>query len=188
MLEEKPYISVPEAARICGVSRATMWNWVKSGKVDAFVTPGGHYRIKREDAGRIFSDEVVSADLPRSDKTILVVDDDPSIRKIFHVKLARYGYRVVTAENGFEAGAIIYRHKPDLVLLDLFMEGIDGFEVCKTIKSDPTLKHIKVLAFSGVDIPEVHSRIIQAGADAFFFKGTDFNVALEQIQHLLAHG
>jgi excisionase family DNA binding protein len=186
MPEEKRYLSIPEAAKACGVSRATMWKWVKSGKIDAFATPGGHYRIRREDADRIVGNHVAVRKVEPPGTTILVVDDNPAIRKIFKVKLTRIGYRVVTAESGFEAGAIIYSLKPDLVLLDLFMEGIDGFEVCRTIKSDPTLTHIKVLAFSGVDIPEVHSRLQKAGADGFFPKGTDFNHALEQIQRLLA--
>ena len=186
MAQTKPFISIPEAAKICGVSRATMWKWVKSGKVDAFTTPGGHHRIRQEAVDRILNDKAGAPPGERSAGTILVVDDAPGIRKIFKARLAKHGYRVITAENGFEAGTIIYREKPDLVLLDLFMEGIDGFEVCRTIKSDPILRHIKVLAISGVDIPEVRSRIIKAGADGFFSKGNDINDTIGAIRRLLA--
>ena len=146
---KEEFFSIPKAAKRCGVSRATMWNWVKSGKVDAFVTPGGHNRIRREEMDRLLAENGFSGESRSTVKRILVVDDDPKVRKLFELRLERQGFEVVSAKNGFEAGVILSEKKPDLVLLDLFMEGIDGFEVCRTIKTDSNLEKIKILAISG---------------------------------------
>lgn len=162
-----------------------MWSWVKTGRVNTFVTPDGRHRIRRKTIERIVSTGDAADDGDGTRKTVLVVDDDPSIRKLFKRRLERRGYRAVTAANGFEAGVFVYRQKPDLVLLDLFMEGVDGFEVCRTIKHDPTLKHIQVLALSGVDTPEIHKRVFREGADGFFSKRIDLKCVLDHIDALL---
>ena len=65
---------------------------------------------------------------------ILVVDDDPTVRKIFQRRLSRNGYRVETAENGFKTGIVVSQQKPDLVLLDLTMPGLGGLEALEAIK------------------------------------------------------
>ena len=185
MITKQAFYSIPAAAQMCGVSRATMWNWVKSGKVDAFVTPGGHSRIRREEMDRLLEANGFARDEKPVQKRILIVDDDPAVRKVIGLRLDREGYRVTTAENGFEAGIMVSQQRPDLVLLDLFMEGIDGFEVCRTIKSDDNLKPIKVLAISGVNDDEIEQRILAEGADGFLSKQARFETVLSRIKTLL---
>jgi len=185
MSEDRAYYSIPEAARTCGVSRATMWNWVKSGKINAFVTPGGHHRIRCEEMDRLVKANGFVRETPAAPKSILIVDDDPTVRKIFQHKLERAGYQVATAANGFDAGVLVSLRHPDLVLLDLFMEGVDGFEVCRTIKTNPDMQKTKVLAISGVNDEATQSRILAEGADGFIAKDTDLKTLLERIQALL---
>ena len=185
MKETPAFYSIPAAAKMCGVSRATMWNWVKSGKVAAFVTPGGHSRIRREEMELLLEANGFARNEKAVQKRILIVDDDPAVRKTIGLMLDREGYRVTTTENGFEAGVMASQQRPDLILLDLFMEGIDGFEVCRTIKSDDNLKQIKVLAISGVHEDQIEQRILDEGADAFLPKHTRFETLLSRIKALL---
>jgi CheY-like chemotaxis protein len=93
---------------------------------------------------------------------------------------------VLSAANGFEAGEMVYRHWPDLVLLDLFMEGIDGFEVCRKIKTDAEGRQIKVLAISGHEGGDIKTRILGEGADAFLPKTAGVEAVMAVIDSLLA--
>lgn len=88
-------------------------------------------------------------------KKILIVDDEPDVLKIIGFRLKKAGYEILTATNGKEALELAWKEKPDLMLLDLRMPVMDGYETCKIIKSDETLKKIPVIfltASSGVTI------------------------------------
>ena len=80
-------------------------------------------------------------------KLILFVDDEPDIVRLVIFRLKKAGYRVMTAETGEEALKLISR-KPDLVLLDLRLPDIDGYEICRRIKADPNYKEIPVIFFT----------------------------------------
>lgn len=187
MKAKQAFYSVPEAAKICGVSRATMWNWVKSGKVAAFATPGGHHRIRREEMARLMAGGPSGSAPPPapSGKRLLIVDDDATVRTVYERRLGRLGYEVLCAANGFEAGVLTSQRRPDLVLLDLFMEGIDGFEVCRTIKQDPELKRIRILAISGAGGTDLEARILAEGADGFLPKSAGVAAIQVAIETLL---
>ena len=86
-----------------------------------------------------------------TDKVILVVDDSPTVRKIVKVTLAKMGCQVVMAKDGLEALAKIEDEKPDLILLDIIMPRMDGYQVCGLIKKKPHYKHIPVIMLSGKD-------------------------------------
>ncbi len=185
MISNTDYYSIPQAAKLCGVDRTTMWNWVKSGDIEAFVTPGGHHRIQRSTIERLRSSRPKTTKKIEQSPAVLVVDDDSAVRDTFSYGLARKNYRVETAADGFQAGIKILQFKPDLVLLDLFMEGIDGFEVCRTIKQNPELKSIKVLVLTGQDTPENRSRVFKEGADGYLPKTSDFKTVVKQIEYFL---
>jgi DNA-binding response OmpR family regulator len=70
-------------------------------------------------------------------KTILVVDDEPSIGRVVQFKLQQEGFRVAVATDGLEGLAKVKEEKPDLILLDLMMPGMDGFEVCRRLRASP---------------------------------------------------
>jgi DNA-binding response OmpR family regulator len=78
-------------------------------------------------------------------KKILVVDDDSNISELISVNLRAAGYDVLNAENGQEALVAVILHKPDLVVLDIMMPQVDGWEVCKYIRDNSELEHIKII-------------------------------------------
>jgi two-component system, cell cycle response regulator len=101
---------------------------------------------------------------------VLVVDDIVANVRLLEAKLSAEYFDVVTAMNGLDALDAIQRTKPDIVLLDVMMPGIDGIEVCKRIKSNPLSQHIPIVMVTALDQPEDRVRGLEAGADDFLTK------------------
>jgi two-component system, cell cycle response regulator len=101
---------------------------------------------------------------------VLVVDDILANVRLLEAKLTAEYFDVVTAMNGLDALETIQRTKPDIVLLDVMMPGIDGIEVCKRIKADPATQHIPVVMVTALDQPDDRVRGLEAGADDFLTK------------------
>lgn len=101
---------------------------------------------------------------------VLVVDDLIANVRLLEAKLQAEYFEVVTAMNGLDALDAVARVKPDIVLLDVMMPGIDGFEVCTRIKSNPATAHIPVIMVTALDQPEDRIKGLKAGADDFLTK------------------
>lgn len=117
-------------------------------------------------------------------KKILIVDDDPQIQETLTTILSAHQYETEVASSGFEAGAKVMKFEPGLILLDLIMPEMSGFEVCRLIKKDPDTSHIKILALTGYDTKENRDRIMEAGADAYVAKPVLMNTLLRHIENL----
>lgn len=198
-MKEKDYFTIPEAADFCFVARTTMWRWVKSGKIKASTTLGGQHRIRKNDLqaalaekgvyplpGNGENQQTAISEINSSQKKILIVDDDSSIRKMLIKILELSGLQTDVAADGFEAGVKLVQFNPDLVLLDLYMPGMDGFEVCKRIKENPSTSRIRVLAVTGHDTEENRARIMKAGADAYMAKPLQTGKLLQEVEVLLS--
>ena len=187
LLMAKDILTIPEAARYCAVDRVTMWRWVKSGNMKVSVTPGNHHRILKEDLESFLIDNgmypLAYKNFPRN--SILIVDDDPAVRKVLSKSFFNLKYRTEVAEDGFEAGIKLMQFKPDLIILDLMMPEMDGFEVCRKIKTDPAISHIKILVLTGYGTEENRERVIKAGADDFLVKPVEIDVLVRHIGELL---
>ena len=118
-------------------------------------------------------------------KKILIVDDDPRILEMFTTMLSAHQYETEVASSGFEAGAKVMKFKPGLIILDLIMPEISGFEVCRLIKKDPDTSHIKILAITGYDTEENRDRIMEAGADGYLAKPVVMDTLLQHVENLL---
>ncbi len=101
---------------------------------------------------------------------VLVVDDILANVRLLEAKLTAEYFDVITAMNGIDAVETVQRAKPDIVLLDVMMPGIDGIEVCRRIKNNPATQHIPVIMVTALDQPEDRVRGLEAGADDFLTK------------------
>ncbi len=118
--------------------------------------------------------------------TILVVDDSPLATKIMSTLFAREGYQVLTAESGEQALAQLDRTVPDLVVTDIMMPGMDGYELCHQIRARPRLRGIPVLAITTVTALEAKLRGFEVGVDDFVPKNTPAQELLARVEALLA--
>ena len=104
---------------------------------------------------------------------VLVVDDIAANVALLEAKLTAEYFDVITAGNGIDALKIAETEKPDIILLDVMMPGMDGFEVCRRLKDDPELMHVPVIMVTALDQPSDRVRGLNAGADDFLTKPVD---------------
>ena len=178
-MTKKAVFTTFEAAKLCHVSPLSIINWVNAGRLPAFRTPGGHRRIRREDLLLFMRDNglPIPEEMQQGSgrRKVLIVDDEPSIRELLaeHLSTRNSPYEVSTAADGFEAGRLVATFRPDVVLLDLRMPGVDGFQICRTIKADPGTASTVVIAMTGYYSPETEARVLECGAVRCFAKPLD---------------
>ncbi len=103
-------------------------------------------------------------------KNILIVDDEPNAVVPIQFLMEQQGYRVMVAERGEDALDLIYQYKPDLVLLDIMLPGINGFEVCEIVRLNPEYRSIKIIFLTALGREEQVARGLALGADAYITK------------------
>jgi putative two-component system response regulator len=118
--------------------------------------------------------------------TILIVDDDPAFRNLLAGLLRPQGFEIVTAGDGHEALEEFARREPDLVLLDVQMPRMGGFEVCRHLKQNPETRLTPVVLVTGLAATEDRIQGIEAGANEFLSKPVDRNELLARVRSLLA--
>jgi len=187
MSSEKEFLTIPQAAKFCSIGRVTFWRWVKSGHVKVSVTPGGHHRVLKEDLESFMIEKgMIDSSMQKSPKKkILIVDDDKNILEAFQECLSSHNFQTDIAQNGFEAGIKVMEFKPDLIILDLVMPEIDGFEVCHIIKKTPATKHIKIIVLTGYNTEENKDLVNGLGADLFLGKPIEEDLLLGHIKKIL---
>jgi len=180
-----------DIAKILDIVPGTVANWVDSGKLRAFSTPGGHRRITREDLLVFLKKN--SMPVPETlgeagnRRRILVVEDDEKFLKLVVRALrSENEYEVFTATDGFQAGQMVEGKRPDLVVLDIMLPDINGFKVCELIKAKN--RKTRVIAVTGYDSEEVRKKIIEAGADAYLIKPFQFKTLFGHMESFLAEG
>jgi two-component system, cell cycle response regulator len=115
---------------------------------------------------------------------VLVVDDIPANVKLLEARLSAEYFEVLTAYSGREALDILSRERADVVLLDVMMPGMDGFEVCRRIKADAKTQHIPVIMVTALDQPSDKVQGLEAGADDFLTKPVDDVALITRVKNL----
>ncbi|MGI9589867.1 MAG: PleD family two-component system response regulator [Myxococcota bacterium] len=118
---------------------------------------------------------------------VLVVDDVRASLAMLESQLLSEYLEVATASSGSEALQILPRFRPDVVLLDVVMPGMDGFEVCRRIKSTPETSHVPVVMVTGRDTPELRVRALEVGAEDFLSKPVDPEAMVAQVRSLVRY-
>ena len=116
--------------------------------------------------------------------TILIVDDDDLNREVLDAYLSLEGYSVLITGSGHKAIDITQAKQPDLVLLDVHLPDLNGIEVCRFLKSNPTTRHIPIMIITGLSDWETRQQAKDASVDLFFprpFDGDDFTEAVKNI-------
>ena len=116
---------------------------------------------------------------------ILLVDDEPSIVKMIGTRLEVEGYDVLVAVDGQEALDKATTQTPDLIILDLMLPKLNGFEVCSRLKHDQQARQIPIIIFTGKGNEEDEQRCRESGADAFLSKAAGKGILMEQVKMLL---
>ena len=183
-------LTVFKASKQCNVSPKTIINWIESGHITAYKTVGGHRRIKKTDLVAFMTKQgiPIPEDTPVEERTrILVVDDDPIIVETIVQSLEEdeHDYEVISASDGFEAGIQVSHFKPHLLILDIMMPDIKGYEVCQKIKGNEETKDIKIIVLSAYLDEEKFKKMKEHGADVCFSKPLPLPQLKEEVARLL---
>jgi excisionase family DNA binding protein len=182
--------TVFQASQYCKVSPQTIINWIDAGHFKAYKTPGGHRRINIKDLEFFMQKQGIPIPKDKIEDTrkrILVVDDDPIIVESIVQSLEEdeNDYEVISASDGFEAGLQVNHFKPNILILDIMMPDIKGFEVCKKIKTNPDTKDTKIIVLSAYLDEEKFNKMKEHGADVCFSKPLPLSQLKQEVSRLL---
>ena len=182
-------LSTMQVAERCGVHYTTVRRWILEGNLPAYETPGGHLRVLREDVDAFLESRKLRGKVNLSGTLrVLVVDDDRTFRESAVEFLGREpNMEVREAADGFVAGRLVSEFQPHVVLLDLLMPGVDGFEVCRNIKHSPRSRQTRVLVLTGFPTGENIRKAQESGADLCLAKPVGLDKLRDTILRL-AHG
>ena len=187
----KKALTTYDVAEHCQVTPRTVIQWVNDGKLKAYRTPGNHSRVQMEDFLnflRKYNMPLPLESIPKTNnKRVLIVDDDKSMVDAIHRTLKRERtYDLEIAYDGFEAGQKLSDFKPDLIVLDIKMPGLDGYQLCSRIRNNPKNQNVRILLISGVIGPKEVSQIRKSGADDYLEKPFANKALKEKIEDLLS--
>lgn len=118
---------------------------------------------------------------------VLIVDDNDANRSMMVDVLGHWGYRTVEAAQGMEAVAVAHEALPDIILLDVMLPGMNGYEVCRQLKQSGQLERVPIVMLTVLDDSEARTRAINVGADLFVSKPPNYKELHKNIASLLAH-
>ena len=122
-------------------------------------------------------------------KKVLIVDDEPSIIVATQFLMEQNGYETLVAFSGEEAMEAVVQHRPDLILLDIMLPVVDGFEVCQRVRENPDWKDIRIVLVSALGSEANVTKGLDLGADAYVTKPFSNALLIAQVKELLeCHG
>jgi len=157
------FVSTREAANLLGVALRTAQLWVESGVLRAWKTAGGHRRILRSSVDAVLAARRESVKGPASGPAafkVVVVEDEPALLKLYQLKFADWGLPIelITATNGFEGLIRIGETRPQLLITDLNMPGMDGFRMIRSLRNSTEFRDLKIVAVTALGKAEIADR------------------------------
>jgi len=182
---EPDWLTLGQAAKYLGAAQSTIRKWSDDGRVRAFYTPGGHRRYRRGDLEDFLNRSSPSGST-NGGPVVLIVDDDERLREYVRVNLEMEGYAVHEAASAEEGLRILEESTPDLVLLDVMMPQMDGWEMLKRVQERHGAGTIPVVMFSGKIDEAAADEATSRGAQGFIGKPFNPQELIEQTKQLLA--
>jgi two-component system cell cycle response regulator DivK len=133
-------------------------------------------------------DDTMTELRPGAGRTVLLVEDNLHNRRIFAGILQHYGYQVQEAVNGAEAVALARSAAPDIILMDLSLPVLDGWEATRQIKADPELRRIPIIALTAHAMSGDDGRALEAGCDGYLSKPISPKKVVAAVQRVLEGG
>jgi len=190
MNAENELLTTGDIAKYCQVSPVTVFRWIKAGKLKAYTTPGGHYRVRKADFRKFLEATgmpILEDFFPPQARRILVVDDDSAsvelITKTLQEKHPDWEFAV--AHDAFEAGLQLAAFRPHLLILDLHVSQFGGAQICRTIKEAPEWQNTCILGVAEARSENVLQQALNSGADGGLMRPLEPATLLEKVQELL---
>ena len=189
MINKKEFTTY-DVSRICGVSMPTIIGWIEQDKLKAYKTVGGHRRVRRNDLTDFLKAHKMPVPeelAPAGRLRILIVDDDLSLVNLMVRSLNGWEekHESKVSSDGFDAGMQVQSFRPHLVILDLMLPGVNGFDICRGIRNDEKTRHTRILAVTGYDTEDNRRKIFECGADLHLTKPFEGHELIEKIEALL---
>jgi excisionase family DNA binding protein len=182
--DDSEWLTLGQAARFLGVAQSTIRKWSDQGRVPAFYTPGGHRRYRRADL-EAFLGRSGPGGRRKAGPLVLLVDDDEKVRELVRVNLEFEGYVVREVGGTNEGLSAIEEAKPDLILLDVMMPHVDGWEMLRRVQDQYGPGVIPIVMFSGKVDEEAQTRAALGGAQAFVGKPFDLQHLIDQAKQIV---
>src|SRR5438034_1854071 len=181
---EPDWLTLGQAAKYLGVAQSTIRKWSDQGRVPAFYTPGGHRRYRRGDLDNFLNRSGPSGAVQQG-PLVLIVDDDARVREYVRVNLEMEGYAVREAGSADEGLGVLEEVSPDLILLDVMMPEVDGWEMLQRVQERHGVGTVPVVMFSGKVNEQSAQEATARGAQGFVGKPFDPQQLIEHAKQLL---
>jgi len=184
------YLSTGDIARYCEVNVTTVKRWIREGHLKGFQTPMGHFKVVKTDFIQFLRENHMPIDesiLGSTELKVLVIDDDPGMIKtiVLTLESLNYNLRVDTATDGYDGLMKIGNAVPNLLILDLNMPKIDGYEVIKRVKNTEDYKSAEIMVVSSTLNEETEKKLIDIGVSKYLKKPFKLSELKEEVTHLL---
>ncbi|OUR75804.1 hypothetical protein A9Q75_17035 [Colwellia psychrerythraea] len=183
-ISKKSLLTPAEAAKLLHVAPTTIRHWAQIGRLPFITTPGGHRRFDKNDILSLMSQPKTNV---KNSFSILIIEDDKEFADMliqFLDNLFPHA-KMKIAYNPFDAGDLLHTFKPDVVMLDLMMVGMNGFSICHRIKSTPATADIIVIAMTGSLTGDNANKIVELGSENCFDHKIEKTYRLADIKNFI---
>jgi excisionase family DNA binding protein len=155
------YLTTRKAAKLLGISVRTAQQWVEKGQLEGWKTDGGHRRISHSSVSATLAARPTAA-LAKQEPAavpILIVEDEANLLRLYRMHTERWPFKttIYTAPNGYEALVLAGEVKPQLLICDLRLPGVNGFQIVRALCEMQRFKHMGIVVVSGLTVPEIQA-------------------------------